>query len=163
MIFQKILGAVLLCTMMVGCAGFEAAIEHDAKHIEITDSGLVVPLSPDPGGAALIIGTRRISIDSVPVFTETEMEKVTVTETALDGTTIVTVTETGLLTTEFQSLYEEYDPVTGNLINRVIDTISFCNDTNLNAETPGTGGDSSTVARTSSGNAATDRCQQPTE
>jgi hypothetical protein len=163
MIFQKILGAMLLCTTMVvsGCAGFDAALQRDAKHVEITNSGFVLPLSPDPAGAALVLGTQRINIDSVPVFTETEMEKITETVTALDGTSTVTVTETGVLATQFQSLYEEYDSVTGRITRKVIDTISFCNDTNLNAGTPGTGGDSSTVARTSSGNAATDRCQQP--
>lgn len=152
---QKALGAILLSATMVGCAGLSTAMQHDAKHIEITNSGFVLPLSPDPAGAALVLGTQRISIDSVPVFTETQMERVTVTTS--DET--VTVTETGILATQFQSLYEEYDPTTGWLLTKVIDTISFCNDTNLNAGTSGTGGDSSTIARTSSGNAATDRCQ----
>lgn len=127
---------LLISTMIVsGCVGLSTAVQQDAKHIEITSSGLIVPLSPDPAGAALVIGTRRISIDSVPVYTISAAEDTV---------------------TQFQSLYEEYDGV--NISSRIVDTISFCNDTHLGADTSGTGGNSQTVARTSSGNAATDRC-----
>lgn len=132
-----VLALFLVVVVLPGCAGLSTSVQQDAKHIEITNSGLIIPLSPDPAGAALIIGTRRLSIDSVPVYT------------------VSTADET---VTQFQSLYEEYED--GDLVRKVIDTISFCNDTHLGAVSGGTGGDSSTIAQTSSGNAATDRCQQ---
>lgn len=135
---QTILGSLLLCTTMVGCSTQSLMSEFDAKHIEVTNNGLVIPLGPAPGSAAFVIGNQRISIDSVPVYT---------------------ITGNGDSVTQFQSTYEEWEG--GARTIKSVDTISFCNDTALAAGGTASGGDATTTARTSSGNAASDRCAPP--
>lgn len=132
----KLLGIVGIGILLSGCATQSLVSEWDAKHIEITNNGFVLGTNPTTGTVDLVIGNQRVNLDSVPVYT---------------------VTAEADAVTQFQSKHTEW--VDGERTLHVEDTISFCNDTSLQTNAAGTDGSAGTVARTSSGGAALDRCQ----